>query len=134
MYAIRSYYDSSGEGTQKGCWDTSGERSGRETGCSMGKTKKISGALSVPGDKSISHRAVMLAAMAEGKSRIQGFLPAEDTLRTVGMMIALGVDIRESSPTEIRIDGRGMREFQEPQDIIDAGNSGTTIRISYNFV
>jgi len=95
----------------------------------MKKTQKISGAISVPGDKSISHRAVMFAAMAEGQSRIQGFLPAEDTLRTVGMMIALGVDIQESSPTEIRIDGRGMRELKEPQDIIDAGNSGTTIRI-----
>lgn len=95
----------------------------------MAKTQKISGTISVPGDKSISHRAVMFASMAEGKSRIQGFLAAEDTLRTVGMMIALGVDIRESSPTEIHIAGRGMREFTEAQDIIDAGNSGTTIRI-----
>ncbi len=95
----------------------------------MAKTRKISGTISVPGDKSISHRAVMFAAMAEGKSRIRGFLPSEDTLRTVGMMIALGADIRESSPTEIHIAGRGMREFREPQDIIDTGNSGTTIRI-----
>jgi 3-phosphoshikimate 1-carboxyvinyltransferase len=71
----------------------------------------------------------MLASMAEGQSRIRGFLPAEDTLRTVGMMIALGVDIREISPTEIRIRGRGMGGFDEPQDVIDVGNSGTTIRI-----
>ena len=95
----------------------------------MGKTAKISGTVTVPGDKSISHRAVMFASMAEGQSRIRGFLPAEDTLRTVGMMIALGVDIHEISPTEIRVNGRGMRGFDEPQDIIDAGNSGTTIRI-----
>jgi len=95
----------------------------------MGKTPKISGTVTVPGDKSISHRAVMFASMADGQSRIRGFLPAEDTLRTVGMMIALGVDIRESSPTEIRVNGRGMRGFTEPQDVIDAGNSGTTIRI-----
>src|SRR4030065_636497 len=95
----------------------------------MGKTARISGTVIVPGDKSISHRAVMFASMADGQSRIRGFLPAEDTLRSVGMIIALGVDIRESSPTEIRINGRGMRGFTEPQDVIDAGNSGTTIRI-----
>src|SRR3989304_3115392 len=95
----------------------------------MGKTAKISGTVTVPGDKSISHRAVMFASMAEGQSRIRGFLPAEDTLRTVGMMIALGVEIHEISPTEIRVNGRGMRGCGEPQDIIDAGNSGTTIRI-----
>jgi len=95
----------------------------------MGNTANVSGTVTVPGDKSISHRAVMLASMAEGQSRIQGFLPAEDTLRTVGMMIAMGVDVQEVSPTEIRIRGRGMRAFEEPQDVIDAGNSGTTMRI-----
>jgi len=95
----------------------------------MGRTAKVSGTVTVPGDKSISHRAVMLASMAEGQSRIRGFLPAEDTLRTVGMMIALGVDLHERSPTEILVRGRGMRAFEEPQDIIDAGNSGTAIRI-----
>jgi 3-phosphoshikimate 1-carboxyvinyltransferase len=95
----------------------------------MPKKLKISGTVTVPGDKSISHRAVMLASMAEGQSRIRGFLPAEDTLRTVGMMIALGVDIHEITPTEIRINGRGMRGFDEPQDVLDVGNSGTTIRI-----
>src|SRR3970040_1643939 len=68
----------------------------------------------VPGDKSISHRAVMFASMAEGQSRIRGFLPAEDTLRTVGMMIALGVEIHEISPTEIRVNGRGMRGVDGP--------------------
>jgi 3-phosphoshikimate 1-carboxyvinyltransferase len=95
----------------------------------MSKKLKISASVTVPGDKSISHRAVMLASIAEGQSRIRGFLPAEDTLRTVGMMIALGVDIHEISPTEIRIDGRGTRGFDEPHDVIDVGNSGTTIRI-----
>jgi len=95
----------------------------------MGRTTKVSGTVTVPGDKSISHRAVMLASMAEGQSRIRGFLPAEDTLRTVGMMIALGVDLHERSPTEILVRGRGMRAFEEPQDVIDAGNSGTSIRI-----
>jgi 3-phosphoshikimate 1-carboxyvinyltransferase len=95
----------------------------------MGGAIKVSGTVAVPGDKSISHRAVMLASMAEGESRIRGFLPAEDTRRTVGMMIALGVDLKEESPTEILVRGRGMRAFEEPRDVIDAGNSGTSIRI-----
>ncbi len=95
----------------------------------MGRAAKVSGTVPVPGDKSISHRAVMFASMAEGQSRIRGFLAAEDTLRTVAMMIAMGVDVREVSPTEILVAGKGMRAFEEPQDIIDAGNSGTTMRI-----
>lgn len=95
----------------------------------MGRGAKVSGTVPVPGDKSISHRAVMFASMAEGQSRIRGFLAAEDTLRTVAMMIAMGVDVREVSPTEILVAGKGMRAFEEPQDIIDAGNSGTTMRI-----
>lgn len=89
----------------------------------------MAGTVEVPGDKSISHRAVLIASMAGGESRIRGFLSAEDTLRTVAMMRALGVEIEERSPTELRVAGRGMREFSEPPDVIDAGNSGTTIRI-----
>lgn len=95
----------------------------------MERGGKISGTVTVPGDKSISHRAVMFASMAEGRSRIHGFLPSEDTLRTVAMMTALGVDIRQDSPEEIHVEGRGMRGLTEPRDVIDAGNSGTTIRI-----
>ncbi len=95
----------------------------------MRKGKEISGTVAVPGDKSISHRAVMLASMAEEPSRIRGFLPAEDTLRTVAMMTALGVEVRHDPPGEVHVEGRGMRGFAEPQDVIDAGNSGTTIRI-----
>ncbi|HEU5361186.1 MAG TPA: 3-phosphoshikimate 1-carboxyvinyltransferase [Candidatus Deferrimicrobiaceae bacterium] len=95
----------------------------------MRKAAKIAGTVTVPGDKSISHRAVMLASMAEGESQIRGFLAAEDALRSVRMMQALGADVHEISPTEIRVNGRGMHAFQEPQDVIDAGNSGTTIRI-----
>jgi 3-phosphoshikimate 1-carboxyvinyltransferase len=89
----------------------------------------IRGELSVPGDKSISHRAAMLTSLASGVSRVRGFLHAEDTLSTVGMMRALGARIEEVSPTELRIEGRGLRSLAEPADVIDAGNSGTTIRI-----
>lgn len=95
----------------------------------MGKRVNIAGTVRVPGDKSISHRAVMLSAIADGESRIRGFLPAGDTLATVAMVRALGAGVREISPTELRIDGRGLRGLAEPEDVIDAGNSGTTLRI-----
>ncbi|NJD62589.1 MAG: 3-phosphoshikimate 1-carboxyvinyltransferase [Deltaproteobacteria bacterium] len=95
----------------------------------MPERVKIEGTVRVPGDKSISHRAVMLALLAEGESRIRGFLSAEDTLSTVTMAQALGAEVREVSPTELRISGRGLRGLAEPEDVIDAGNSGTTMRI-----
>ena len=93
-----------------------------------GKTV-VRGEISVPGDKSISHRAVMFPVLATGVSRVSGFLHAADTLSTAGMMRALGARIEEVSPTELRIEGRGLRGLVEPADVIDAGNSGTTIRI-----
>ncbi len=71
----------------------------------------------------------MFAALANGVSRVRGFLHAEDTLSTAGMMRALGARIEEVSPTELRIEGKGLRALAEPRDVIDAGNSGTTIRI-----
>jgi len=89
----------------------------------------VRGEISVPGDKSISHRAAMFAALASGKSRVRGFLHAEDTLRTVSMMQALGAGIEGMAPSEMVIEGKGLRGLTEPADIIDAGNSGTTIRI-----
>lgn len=89
----------------------------------------VRGIVSVPGDKSVSHRAVMFASLARGESRVRGFLNAEDTLRTVGMMRALGASVDVVSPTELRIRGTGLRGLTEPGDVIDAGNSGTTIRI-----
>jgi len=83
----------------------------------------------VPGDKSSSHRAVLFAALSDGRSRVRGFLDAEDTHRTVGMMRALGATIERVSPTELLIGGTGLKGLSEPADVIDAGNSGTTIRI-----
>ena len=95
----------------------------------MNGNVRISGTVNVPGDKSISHRAVMLSAIAEGKSRIRGFLHAGDTLSTIGMMRALGARIVESTPTDLLVEGVGLRGLSEPGDVIDAGNSGTTVRI-----
>ncbi|MED5585558.1 MAG: 3-phosphoshikimate 1-carboxyvinyltransferase [Verrucomicrobiota bacterium] len=91
------------------------------------------GETSVPGDKSISHRSVMLAALAEGDSQIDGFLPSEDCLATLGAMQSLGVNIdildeTELGPVSLLVHGRGM-EIALPSGDIDCGNSGTTMRL-----
>ncbi len=89
----------------------------------------LRGQCRVPGDKSISHRAVILGAIAEGRSRIANFLPGMDCQATVRAMRALGVRIEAPSPTQLVIHGRGLHGLREPQDILDCGNSGTTIRL-----
>jgi 3-phosphoshikimate 1-carboxyvinyltransferase len=89
----------------------------------------LTGQCSVPGDKSISHRAVMFGAIAEGKSRIQGFLDGGDCRSTIGVMRDLGVEIEVVMPTELIVHGRGVNGLQEPNSVLDCGNSGTTIRL-----
>lgn len=84
--------------------------------------------LEVPGDKSISHRAVMLAAMSNGPCVIKGFLPSEDCMATVGAMRSLGVAIEVADETTLIVHGmRGV--FTAPTGEIDCGNSGTTMRL-----
>jgi 3-phosphoshikimate 1-carboxyvinyltransferase len=89
----------------------------------------IKGRCHVPGDKSISHRAVMFAAIAEGVSRISNFLDGGDCRQTVRVMRRLGVTIEEQGPTDLLVHGRGLDGLQEPDDVLDCGNSGTTIRL-----
>ena len=88
------------------------------------------GGITVPGDKSISHRAMMLAGVARGTSRVTGFLPSEDCLATVGAMRFLGAGIRfeEDNPGSANITGTAWKLCQ-PKAAIDCGNSGTTIRL-----
>lgn len=90
---------------------------------------RLAGQCRVPGDKSISHRAVMFGAIAEGRSRIRNFLNGHDCWATVGVMRALGVQIDERSPTELVVNGVGLNGLQEPEDVLDCANSGTTIRL-----
>ena len=71
----------------------------------------------------------MLASLSEGTSRVRGFLDSEDTARTIMMMKSLGIKVERVSKDELRIEGRGLRGLSEPENVIDAGNSGTTIRI-----
>jgi len=89
--------------------------------------------LRVPGDKSISHRAIMMASLANGPCEIDGFLPSEDCLSTVNAFRAMGVTIEELEvtkwgPTRLRVEGR-RGEFQSPTVDVDCGNSGTTMRL-----
>jgi len=89
----------------------------------------LSGQCRVPGDKSISHRAVLFGSIAEGESRIHNFLDGGDCRSTVEVMRALGVRVDEQSPTHLVVHGRGLDGLQEPTDWLDCGNSGTTIRL-----
>ena len=84
--------------------------------------------LEVPGDKSISHRAVMLASMSNGVCVIKGFLPSEDCMSTVNAMRSLGVEIEIADETTLIVHGR-RRDFKKPRQAIDCGNSGTTMRL-----
>ncbi|MEE8423757.1 MAG: 3-phosphoshikimate 1-carboxyvinyltransferase [Thermodesulfobacteriota bacterium] len=89
----------------------------------------IKGEITVPGDKSISHRAVMLGSLGDGRTEITGILESEDTLRTIEAFRLMGVDIEKTDNATLSILGRGLDGLEEPSDVIDAGNSGTTARI-----
>ena len=89
----------------------------------------ISGEARVPGDKSISHRSIMLGAIAEGTTRISGFLEGEDALATVAAFRAMGVAIEGPDDGEVTIRGVGLHGLQAPAAALDMGNSGTSIRL-----
>jgi 3-phosphoshikimate 1-carboxyvinyltransferase len=90
---------------------------------------QLAGALQVPGDKSISHRAVMFAALAEGTSEITGFLSGEDCLCTMRAFRAMGVEIEQLSATHLRVYGVGLYGLKAPATALDLGNSGTSMRL-----
>lgn len=88
-----------------------------------------SGKVTVPGDKSISHRALMLGAIAEGQTRIRGFLNGEDCLTTLAALRDMGVKIEQLSDTELIIEGCGSAGLKPPSAPLDMGNSGTAMRL-----
>jgi 3-phosphoshikimate 1-carboxyvinyltransferase len=90
---------------------------------------RLHGEAEVPGDKSVSHRGALLGALAEGVSEVQGYLEAEDCLRTITAVQALGAEVTRKGPGHYRIAGGGLRGLSEPGDVIDCGNSGTTARL-----
>jgi 3-phosphoshikimate 1-carboxyvinyltransferase len=89
----------------------------------------LNGTIAVPGDKSISHRALMFGALAIGETRITGLLTGEDVLRTAAAMRALGAEVTHDPDGTWRVAGRGIGGLTEPADILDMGNSGTAARL-----
>ncbi len=85
--------------------------------------------VAVPGDKSISHRALMLGAIAGGRTEISGFLAGEDCLATLDAMRALGVSVQQLGPTELIVNGAGRDGLSRPDSALDLGNSGTAMRL-----
>ena len=94
--------------------------------------KRLRGTIAVPGDKSISHRAAMLNALADGEAEVHNFLPGADCLSTLAVLRALGVEATvddEAGVSVLRIKGVGLRGLREADDVLDCGNSGTTMRL-----
>lgn len=89
----------------------------------------LKGRVRVPGDKSISHRALMLGAIAGGETQIQGLLLGEDPRSTASCFRALGAEISELNTELVTVRGIGLGQLQEPADVLNAGNSGTTMRL-----
>ncbi|HEX2941996.1 MAG TPA: 3-phosphoshikimate 1-carboxyvinyltransferase [Rhodopila sp.] len=89
----------------------------------------LRGSITVPGDKSISHRALMFGALAVGETRITGLLTGEDVLRTAAAMRALGAAVAHDTDGNWRVSGRGIGGLTEPDDVLDMGNSGTAARL-----
>ena len=89
----------------------------------------LHGSIRVPGDKSISHRSIMFASLAEGTSHISGFLEGEDSLNTLRVFQAMGVNIEGPTAGKVTIEGVGMNGLRPPAQTLDLGNSGTSMRL-----
>jgi 3-phosphoshikimate 1-carboxyvinyltransferase len=91
--------------------------------------RSVSGSITVPGDKSISHRSLMLSGIATGRSEVTGFLPSEDCLASMAAMRALGVTIEQADATRVTVHGVGLHGLRAAQHALDMGNAGTAIRL-----
>src|SRR4029453_13621254 len=89
----------------------------------------VSGTIRVPGDKSVSHRALMLGGIAQGVTEVRGFLESEDCLATMKAMRALGVKVEQTGGHEVRVQGVGLRGRRGGGQPLDMGNSGTAMRL-----
>ena len=98
-------------------------------GCTPSAVSGLRGELAVPGDKSITHRALLLSALADGPSRIRRFLDGGDCRATMACLGALGTRIERLAADELLIEGAGPRGWQEPEDVLNCGRSGTTMRL-----
>ena len=94
----------------------------------------LKGTVTAPGDKSVSHRALILGALAVGETKISGLLEADDVLNTAEAMRRLGADVTREREGEWRVHGVGVGGFREPADVLDFGNSGTGVRLTMGVV
>lgn len=95
----------------------------------IGSARRLRGEITVPGDKALSHRAVIFNSIGQGTARITNFLPGEDCLSSIACMRRLGVQIDFDEATRtVVVQGKGLRGLKEPSDVLDCGNSGTTMR------
>lgn len=92
----------------------------------------LHGSLEVPGDKSVSHRAVILGSLAYGETSIDGLLEGEDVLSTISALKAMGVSIRRSGPGQFQISGVGIRGLRPPEAELNLGNSNAA-KSGYNY-
>ena len=99
------------------------------TSCILPAQQPLKGHLRVPADKSISHRAAILSALAEGDTRIENYLRSETTQATLNCLRALGADIEEVAPETLVIHGRGLHSLREPGQVLFCLGSGTTLRL-----
>ena len=100
----------------------------------VSRPRRLAGEVVAPGDKSVSHRAVMLNSIAEGQASVRNFSPGDDCTSTMGIMRALGVNIERETASEnagdtLVVHGAGADGLREADDVLDAGNSGTTMRL-----
>lgn len=91
---------------------------------------RVAGRVRVPGDKSISHRSVMLGGLAEGRTEVSGFLASADCLATLEAFRAMGVQVERHAETSLTVHGRGLDGLSKPAAVLDMGNAGTAIRLS----
>ena len=93
-------------------------------------SRSVTGTVRVPGDKSISHRSVMLGGLAEGRTEVTGFLASADCLATLEAFRTMGVAVDRHSETALTVHGRGLQGLSAPSKVLDMGNAGTAIRLS----
>src|SRR5258707_4832672 len=94
-----------------------------------GSARALDGDVTVPGDKSIGHRAVLFAAIADGRARVRGLSGGEDNRSTIGVLRALGVAIDDVARGEVDVVGRGLDGLAAAAGDVDCGNSGTSMRL-----
>ena len=93
------------------------------------KAKRLQGELGAPGDKSVSHRSVMISSIAQGQTRVRNFLKGDDCLRTIDAFRNMGIDIKENADRTLTIIGKGLRGLTKPGKALYLGNSGTSMRL-----